>query len=392
MMRILFVDDEPQVLESLRDALRPRRREWSPSFATGGEAALTELAGERFDVVVSDMRMPGMDGATLLRRVQELQPDAVRIMLTGSTDREVLARAASVVHRFLSKPCDLDELARVVGEAGALGDRPGDDRLHHLAAGATLLPSAPLLYAELSALVASESAGMREIAQVIERDVAITAKVLQLVNSAFFSLPRPIARIEEAISYLGLGTLKAIVLSAEAMGAFRPAPPIDDFPIERLERHAAAAASLARELVTAPAARDKAFTAGMLHNIGWLVLAAYEPEHVAAVLAMAKAGDRSLTSIEHDRGESSHALVGSHLLELWGLPKTIVTAVAHHHDHAEPAGPGVDAIAATYLAVALLREQETGTPVDIDYVTALGVVDSLDAWRTLAAAAAATAA
>jgi len=222
MRRILFVDDEPRLLDSLRDALRPWRREWQPTFALGSAAALAQLDGERFDVVVSDMRMPGMDGAVLLARVQELQPDAVRIMLSGSTDRDVLARAAGVAHRFLSKPCDLDELARVVGEAAALGERTQDDRLQ-AASRATALPSVPALYAELSTLLAGESAGMHEVAQLVERDVAITAKILQLVNSAFFSRPRPITRIEEAISYLGLGTLKAIILSAGAVGAFRPA-------------------------------------------------------------------------------------------------------------------------------------------------------------------------
>ena len=118
MRRVLFVDDETQVLDSLRDALRPRRHEWEMSFAASGDDALDRLEREVYDVIVSDMRMHGMDGATLLGLVERSQPGAVRIVLSGSAERDVVARAAAVAHRFLAKPCDVDELARLVERHG----------------------------------------------------------------------------------------------------------------------------------------------------------------------------------------------------------------------------------------------------------------------------------
>ena len=119
MIRVLFVDDETHVLESLRDALRPWRRELTMAFAADGPTALEEVAREPYDAVVSDMRMPGMDGAELLREVQRVQPATVRIVLSGYAEIESVARAATVAHRFLSKPCDVDELVSVIGRSCA---------------------------------------------------------------------------------------------------------------------------------------------------------------------------------------------------------------------------------------------------------------------------------
>jgi HD-like signal output (HDOD) protein/ActR/RegA family two-component response regulator len=386
MKRILFVDDDAHVLESLRDALRPWRREWRPTFAAGGEAALEELASARFDVVVSDMRMPGMDGATLLGRVREEQPDAVRIILSGSTETDVLTRAGAVAHRFLAKPCDIDELARIVGRATVLGETTLASPLHHTASGATALPCAPALYGELVALLGRDSASMADVAHVVERDIAVTAKLLQLANSAFFGLPRAVTRVEEAVTYLGLGTIKAIVLAAESLAAFRPARVIPHFSVEELERHGAVTAGLARQMLPRGPVQDEACAAGMLHDIGWLVFAAQAPDHLAELVASAHREGRPVHELEHERGGTTHAEVGAHLLDLWGLPDTIVAAVAHHHVPPAPAGAGLDAVAAVYIAEALLDERTGNGGLDLDYVEALGVSDRLAGWRTLAAA------
>jgi HD-like signal output (HDOD) protein/CheY-like chemotaxis protein len=385
MKRILFVDDDAHVLESLRDALRPWRREWRPTFAAGGDAALAELAIERYDVVVCDMRMPGMDGAAVLGRVQELQPDAVRIILSGSTETDVLTRAGAVAHRFLAKPCDVDELARVVGRATALGETTVASPLHHAASGATALPCAPMLYSELVALLAHESASMSDVARLVERDIAVTAKLLQLANSAFFGLPRAVTRVEEAVTYLGLGTIKAIVLSTEALAAFRPARKIEHFSLEELEQHGPVVAGLARQLLPRGPVQDEACAAGMLHDIGWLVLAAQAPDHMTELYASAHREGRPAHELERERGGTTHAAVGAHLLDLWGLPDTVVAAVAHHHIPPVPPG-SFGAIAAVYIADALLGERDHPGRLDLDYIEALGVSDRLGGWRTLAAA------
>lgn len=389
MKQILFVDDDASILESLRDALRPWRREWRSTFACGGEAALELLAGASFDVVVSDMRMPGVDGATLLRQVGELQPQAVRIMLTGSTETDVLARAAAVAHRFLAKPCDADELARVVTDVLSLGDPSTTQCQLQTVSAATTLPCAPALYAELSELLSTETAGVADVARLIERDVAVTAKLLQLTNSAFFGLARTVVRVDEAVSLLGLGIVKAIIVSTHALAAYRPAQPIAGFSIEALEAHSSAVARLARRLLGPGPAQEQACAAAMLHDIGWLVLAAEDPDHLTAVLAAAQEQGRPLEAVERELSGPTHAELGAHLFALWGLPAPIVAAVALHHAPPAPTEPGVDVVAAVHIADALILEQSEpfGERLDTDYLKALGVADRLDAWRALAAEA-----
>ena len=115
--RILFVDDDVDVLESLRDALRKDRQRWDFAFATGGAAALEELARRPCNVVVSDMRMPGMDGAELLTRVKDQHPTVARLVLSGHAEQEAMERAMRVAQEFLSKPCQIAVLRATIERA-----------------------------------------------------------------------------------------------------------------------------------------------------------------------------------------------------------------------------------------------------------------------------------
>ena len=119
-LSVLFVDDEPNVLDGLRRSLRGFRREWDMRFAPGGAAALAILGEAQADVVVSDMRMPGMNGDELLAEVRRRHPQTVRIVLTGECAREAMTRVTTLAHRVLTKPCDPDELRSAIQQAFAL--------------------------------------------------------------------------------------------------------------------------------------------------------------------------------------------------------------------------------------------------------------------------------
>jgi len=208
----LFVDDEPNILSGLKRMLRVMREQMDFYFAESGREALEILAGQRIDVIVSDMRMPGMDGATLLTTVQERYPHVVRIMLTGHADEEAILRTVGVVHQFLAKPAAPDSLKAVLLRACALQELMQNDQLKSLVTSLGKLPSLPAIYAELQRKLLDPDCSIGEVAAIIEKDMAMSAKVLQLVNSAFFGLYKHIDSTIRAVNLLGLDTVKTLVL------------------------------------------------------------------------------------------------------------------------------------------------------------------------------------
>ena len=391
MKRVLFVDDEPRVLDGLRDLLRRQRREWDMVFALGGEAALREIDAQPFDVVVTDMRMPDIDGAALLGHVQQRHPDTVRIVLSGQTELETALRAVPVAHQYLAKPCDRDELRRAVDRASLSHALLADESVRRAAGGAGGVPSAPALYTRLIEATTDQDTSIADIGELVESDIAMCAKVLQLVNSSFFGLGRRIASPREAVVYLGIGPLRALVLSAGAFRAFTPQRRIEGFSVEELEIHSARVARLAAELLPDRHQAEEAFTAGMLHDVGKLLLATHHPDILAQHLAAASEARRPLHVIEQQLTGVTHAEIGAYLLTLWGLPFPIVEAVAHHHAPDRLGDPTFDPLAAVHVADLLIGEQEQGgrdgppvAPVE-DYLARLGLLDRGEAWRALAA-------
>jgi putative nucleotidyltransferase with HDIG domain len=388
MKRVLFVDDEPRVLDGLRDLLRRQRREWDMVFALGGEAALEAIESQPFDVVVSDMRMPGIDGAKLLGLVKERQPDTVRIVLSGQTELEAALRAVPVAHQYLAKPCDRDQLRRTIERASVSQALLADEAVRRAAAGAGEIPSAPSLYTRLVEATADLDTSVQEIGALVESDVAMCAKVLQLVNSSFFGLSRRVTTAREAVVYLGLAPLRALVVSAGAFRAFSPDRPIDGFSLDALKTHSTRVARLASELVPGRPDADEAFTAGMLHDVGKLLLAAQRPDELAELTAAARDEAVPLHVVEQARTGVTHAEIGAYLLSLWGLPYRIVEAVAHHHAPGRLGDPTLDVTAAVHVADALVREQEGDERADLvdrDYLMRLGAGDDVERWRALAA-------
>jgi len=387
---VLFVDDDDIVLEGLRDALRSHRRQWSMSFVTNGDAALAQLERGMHDVIVSDLRMPGMDGATLLEAVRDRHPDVVRIVLSGHADIPTAARAAGAAHRMIAKPCETHELARVIERSCALRDLASRIEIDRRAIGASALPSVPRLHRELTALLADGRAGAADAAHIVGRDMAMSAKVLQLANSAYFGRRTAVTSVSEAVAYLGLEALRALVLQAEVFRSFPIASGIPGFDLETLHRHCGRVARLAAAIATETDNPKDAFTAGLLHDVGLLVLAAQDPIGLAAVLATARERGEALHHVERERHGVTHADLGAHLLALWGLPPSVTEAVAGHNDQGWLDVP-FDGVAVVYVANILVEELEAkagalpASDLDLDYLERAGLRPRLGAWRELAA-------
>jgi HD-like signal output (HDOD) protein len=391
MKRILFVDDEPHVLEGLRRMLHSMRGEWEMRFAPSGAEALALLQRAPCDVIVSDMCMPGMDGAALLSAVRERYPDAVRLVLSGHSQQEMTVRSIGATHQFLAKPCDAETLKATVTRACALRELLADDRLKQLVAQIATLPSLPALYLAIVEELHAPNSSTRRVGEIIARDVGMTAKVLQLVNSAFFGLRRHVASPAEAASLLGLETIKSLVLSVHI---FQQANQVRVKPLamEALWHHSLATGLFARRLAAAEhrSSRigDYALMAGLLHDAGKLILAAQCADAYRPAINLARAQHLTLCAAEKQVLHSTHAEVGAYLLGLWGLPDPIVEAVAYHHRPGQCPHRDMSALTAVHAANALMAgshglDNVATTSPDDEYLHAIGMSEHLPVWHEL---------
>jgi HD-like signal output (HDOD) protein/ActR/RegA family two-component response regulator len=358
--RILFADDEANVLQGLRSVLRPQRHEWEMVFATGGPAALEEITKGAFDVVVTDMRMPIVDGAELLRQTKELQPKAVRLVLSGQTDADTALKTVFTAHQFLAKPCDIENLRSVVTRACRLHELITSDELRGLAGDVSILPAAPRTYLAITHKLADPTCSLSEVAGIVERDPALCAKVLQVVNSAFFGLPRSVSSIAQATNYLGTLALRNLALAMETMAAASRAKlPLSNQELLAFQTNSLLTGMLGRRWFAAERRKaDEAFVAGMLRDMGHLVLAAQ--------------GRTAVTDPE------CHGALGAYLLGLWGIPHGVLEPVAFHEHPERVEHDKLEVVDVVHLADQIAAElapspfASAATPLDLERLARLG--------------------
>lgn len=336
MTKILFVDDQDNVLSALRRMLHGRRDRWDMDFASGGEEAIQKLEQKPFDVVVTDMRMPGIDGAELLSRARDRWPSIVRIVLSGQSEPDRILRSMATTHIYLTKPCDALRLTTVVSQSSVLRNRLPDAGIKRIVSQMGAAPCQAPVYEQLLHELSDPYPSIERLGSLIASDIGMTAKILQLVSSSFFGQPQRVRTPEQAASLLGVNLLRELVLSA---GIFQPVDfaDIEGFSLEELNRHSREVAECARmiaELETSDQRTiDDAWLAGMLHDIGKIVLASSMPGSYQEAVRLAQLEGKSLWAAEREVFGTSHAEVGSYLLSLWGLPSPICEAVGTFRSH-----------------------------------------------------------
>ncbi len=390
MTHVLFVDDDERVLRGIRRTMRTTHPDWEMSFAEDSEAALSQLETTGADVIVSDAQMPGVDGLALLQLVRMRHPETARIMLTGQVKKDQTYEAVGLVHQFLAKPCPPEELQAAIDRALHLRALLDDPTLRSVVSRMRALPSQPDVYTRLMRAVRSEDVGMEDIAAIVEENPSVAARVLQLVNSAFFGLPRPTASIKEAVVFIGTKTLRTLVLSVEAFRDLELDSSAHGLNAIALQEHAVMTGRIAAEMVTV-ADREAAYSAGLLHSIGVLVLASQLPEEWDRILEEARSQSRSLLEVEHLVLGVDHGQVAAALLSLWGLPHDVIEAVAQHLRPSPVSGFGGKLVGVVHVASRLADEISpsyiegvASTPIDVEYLKTDGSADSLDDWRYLA--------
>ena len=358
MKRILFVDDEAKILDGIGRILHANRNQWDMQFVPSGEAALQACEAGHFDVIISDMRMPGMDGATLLGHIRERYPNTARIVLSGYSDAKLVTRAVSVAHRFLAKPCDALELQSTIERVCALQDLVCAPEIRRIVGTVGELPSLSTTYMHLTQVVSDPNTSISQVAAIIQQDVAMTAKVLQLSNSAFFGLGQKVASLSGAVSYLGIETIKNLALASEAFRVFVPGAQIPQSVCDSMQQHALRTAAIAGALPLSPKIRDLVGLAALLHDIGGLFLASTMPDEFCSVLARVNETGCRQFEAEQELLGTTHAEIGAYLLGLWGIPNFAIEAIAHHHHPDRISHSDFDCTVAVYVADLLASELE----------------------------------
>lgn len=364
------------VLQGLQRILRPLRSEWDMEFAASGADALQVMSDRHIDVIVSDMQMPGMNGAGLLKEVQRRHPTTVRMVLSGHADRDLVAQCIGVAHQYISKPCDPEALKSLVRNACLLSGQLVEDEVKRVIGNINRLPSMPQVFTELRDAMRDEDASPRQVGAIIQKDPGMTATILKMVNSAYFGLRHTVIDPQQAVAYLGTETIKGLLLSRSL---FDQAKPLQTraLTLDELWRHQMRVASGAKAIAKAEGLdaerQEEAFVGGVLHDAGVLVLASNFPADYDRVAELVATEKVQLPTAEQEIFGVTHAEVGAYLFGLWGLPSPVLKIVSLHHHPYVLGEPGMTTVTAVHAADALCGA-DSANPL---FATGDGNVESL---------------
>lgn len=377
-IRILFVDDEKRVLNGIRRMLRPLVNRWEMHFAESATQALDILETSAVDVLISDIRMPGMDGAALFDEVRKRYPTVVRVALTGHTGQDLVAMTAKRAHQFLAKPCAREELIDTISRTRNLRPLLCNEHLRRIVSGTYELPSLPSFYLSLVEEMKRDRPSVERMASIIAKDVSMSARILQLVNSSFFGLRYTITDVHHAVSYVGMDMLRALVLLVQVFSSLTD----DTISFQQFFDHSLWVSQLTGHIIKTmkcPQSRtETAVTVGLLHDLGWLLL--MDAGELGEIPIFSE--PRLMTQKGGIWGPC-HAEMGAYLLGIWGIPNAVVQTVAHHHEPQRSEKPDL-VLAVVHVAENLANQ--TPDQIDMNTLRSLKLAHHLGEWENMAEA------
>ncbi|MBI3417899.1 MAG: HDOD domain-containing protein [Verrucomicrobia bacterium] len=387
--RIIFAGEDPALKRELHDHFQGADGEWEMSFARNGAEALATIGQTPCDAVVADVQLPG-GGAQLLDEVMKRQPKAIRFILGEFSSSTATMKCIGTAHQFLLKPTDAQTVRNALERAFALETWLPGETAQRLLAGVRKLPSPPNLYFQVVKELQSPDASLERTGDLVAQDPMMSAKLLQLVNSAVFGLQLQVGHPAEAVMYLGAETTKSLILLAHTFSYFDEVKAAG-FSIDQLWRHSLQSAKFAQWIAELesddPNIESQSFTAGVVHDLGKLILAANLPEKFGDALALARQQGLQLWEAERDLFGTTHAEIGACLLGIWGLPMPIVEAVALHHHPAQFLSQTFSPLAAVHAANVLEHQANIDNHglrfggMDEAYLAGLGVGGRLESWQ-----------
>lgn len=392
MKRVVFVDDEIKILEGLRRLMRSLRHEWDMEFFDSPLAALQRFDTAPADAVISDIRMPIMDGTEFLTEVQKRWPATARIVLSGQCDRDAVFRATRPAHQFLTKPCNPDYLRNTLARLKELRERVLNDDIRSQISAITSLPVATSNYQKLVGLLSSGNPAINEIARVIASDVSLSAKIMQLVASNFFGTQQPLCTPFQAVQRLGVDVIRPLVLEC---GLFSPDALGSDSAswVEYYEKLCLATARAAQRIAEQETQDQTviaaSYLAGLFARIGIAVFVSVDGTKYRQVFRIAlEENSRSLMELEHQMYGVPRCEVGAYLLALWGLPSVVVDAVMYANSPAESQESTFGPLTAVHVAQGLVAESLEPTHnfafrLDEEFIKSVGCYHRLEEWRRI---------
>ncbi len=364
---ILFVDDEQSILTSLRRLLR--KEDWNLIFADSGANGLEILKENQVDLVVSDLRMPGMDGMAFLKQVKDLYPYIVRIILSGYADQKTVTQALSEehVHQILSKPWEEEDIKGIIQNALNQSEKQKQksQRLQQIINSYPSLPTMPQIYLEIKEILEdSSSESPDRIVEVIQRDPSISARLLRCANSAFFGQMYQVDTVKKAMVVLGMQIVEALVLSMSVFESLSSeAPEVRGFNRKAFWIHSISCGTVAK-LTVEEASMDqnianRAFTAGLLHDLGKLVEDQYLHDQFEKAIGIAHQKKVLLQQAEQEVMGTTHTEIGAYLAEWWSLPSFLVNSIQWHHTP-HLCDEEHEVVAAVHVADVLVHQFEIG--------------------------------
>jgi HD-like signal output (HDOD) protein len=384
--RILVADADLKAWEEFRVALGDS---WTVVGAATASAATAEAQKQPFDVVVANYALPDLDGAELLNRLRVANPKTLRFIAAAEALKDQVVCHVLGGHQFLAVPYDRETL-KVSVERSLSVDYGMSSSMRELVSRIRTFPTIPSLYLEIVNVLKDPNASTEEVGGIIAKDMAMTTKLVQVLNSAYFGLPRAITDPTEAVGILGFETVKSLTMTVKLLSQYDKVKPVY-FSIDSIWRHSTNVARTARVMALLETGDNEcsatAYTAGLMHDLGKVILAANFDEQYLGAHAVARKQQIPLWEVEKDIFGATHGEIGAYLLGLWGMSAEVVRVAALHHHPLRGGDAGFTPLTAVHVANALEYEgsaetDELPVPVlDAAYLRNLGLEDRVDLWR-----------
>ena len=391
--RILVLIDDPAELADAAPLFGHLPDGWKVSVSQSSEDALCHLEQVAFDIIFVDLKAGALASTQFLHEVWVRHPKTIRFLLAPSIEADLLVTGALGPHQFLQKPIDANSIRSALDRATLVDELVCNENVKKMVSRIRTLPARPTVYVDVMRELRSSESSPRVVGELVSRDMAISSKLLQISNSAFFGFRQRVSSPGDAVLLLGMETTASLVLGIEAFAQLDNVK-LSYFSTEQVWKHSQAVANSARAIADFITndnnlAQD-AFTAALLHDIGKLALAVNFEEQYRKALDQAREKNLPAWELEKEIFGATHAEAGAYLLSLWGLPANIIEAVAHHHRPARDVSTKFNVSTAVHLANAFEyadASERSGFPeyrLDLEYPTELGLNPHIEELRDVA--------